>query len=70
MCRVKKLIFSIKKLIYLTLVSAKSNRNTEKIGKPVNFRLWRYIGGRIGQDPSRICDEKTPDANPDSWTNR
>ena len=33
------------------------------------FNLF-IIGGRIGQDPSRICDEKTPDANPDTWTKR
>ena len=33
-----------------------------------SFHLF-IIGGRIGQDPSRICDEKTPDANPDMWTN-
>ena len=29
-----------------------------------SFHLF-ITGGRIGQDPSRICDEKTPDANPD-----
>ena len=33
-----------------------------------SFHLF-ITGGRIGQDPSRICDEKTPDANPDTWTN-
>ena len=32
-----------------------------------SFHLF-ITGGRIGQDPSRICDEKTPDANPDTWT--
>ena len=56
--------------------SAKSNRYTENLVKywytlgfgGISFHLF-IIGGRIGQDPSRICDEETPDANPDTWTN-
>ena len=34
-------------------------------GKSFHLFITR---GRIGQNPSRICDEKTPDANPDTWT--
>ena len=32
-----------------------------------SFHLF-IIGGRIGQGPSRICDEKTPDTYPEMWT--